>query len=105
MATKTKKAPKGAGKKLSAKEKVQPPIPGAEQTDKVPAIHNAALNYADSRDAQVEATKERDKAADKLMEAMKTEGLSFYEHGNVTCKLVDTEKVKVKVKADVPPAE
>lgn len=105
MATKTKKAPKGAGKKLSAKEKVQPPIPGAEQSDKIPAVHDAALEYADARDGHTEAGKLKEKTADRLAEAMHKAGISFYEHGNVTCKLVEDEKVKVKVKADKPPLE
>ena len=75
----------------------------AAQADIIPAIHDAALEYADARDRHVEATKAKAQAAEDLADAMRKAKKTFYEHGNVTAKLKDTQKVLVKVKSE--PAE
>jgi hypothetical protein len=76
-----KSKPKKKSTRVPAKDKVQPPIPGAEQSDKNPRIHNAAIQYAEYRDARMEAGKEEKKA-----------------------DLNRDSSVKVKIKSDVPDA-
>ncbi len=102
MSTKKKTAPKKKSTRVPAKDKVQPPIPGAEQSDKNPRIHNAAIQYAEYRDARMEQGREEKKAEQNLIEVMIEEGVEHYEHGNVRADLNRDSVVKVKIKSEVP---
>ncbi len=87
-----------AKKKLTAVEKVQPPIPGAEQDDKVPEIHKAALDYKQRQQEFSDAGSELSAAKQKLIDKMHDNGKTTYRYGNVEVDLTTgPDKIKVKV--------
>jgi hypothetical protein len=83
---------------LTAKEMVQPPIPGAEQDDKIPSIHKEALAYKQTqRDFSV-AGGELSEAKIKLIEQMRQHDKTHYQHGNVEVDLqAGKDLLKVKI--------
>ncbi len=87
-----------AKKKLSAEEMEQPPIPGAEQNDKIPAIHLAALKYKDAQNEFSQAGEELEESRLRLVGKMQGENLTHYSHGNVVVDLrPGKDRVKVKI--------
>lgn len=85
-------------KKLSAAEKEQPPIPGAEQDDKIPEIHNAALAYKQRQQDFSDAGEELESSRLKLVEKMHAHDKTIYRHGNVEVDVkAGKDKVKVKI--------
>ena len=89
-----KKALKGA---KIARQKA---LPGMEDR-KIERLENAALKYAEVRDARMELSKEEVKYKTKVAEIMHAEGKKEYKHGNVSIVLIpEGEKVKVRVKAE-----
>lgn len=80
------------------KRKTQEHLPQMEP-DKIPAIHNAAVNYQEARANHVKATKLKNAAAEKLIEAMQKHGKTIYVYGDVSAEIDDTVKVKVKIKS------
>ena len=87
-----------AKNRLSAEEMEQPPIPGAEQNDKIPAIHNAALQYKQAQGDFSEAGEELEKCKMKLVDKMQAEHLTHYANGNVEVDLrPGKDRVKVKI--------
>ena len=68
----------------------------------IPAIDQAAEEYADIRDSRMELTKEEVELQEKLKELMEKHKLTSYEYdGNLVTISADT-KVKVKKKKQVP---
>lgn len=75
----------------------QADLPG--MTDrKLKDIHEAALVYADARDARVAASAPEVDAKQKLLELMKQHKIEHYKFDGVECDLIhEKENVKVKV--------
>jgi hypothetical protein len=83
---------------LTAKEKEQPPIPGAEQDDKIQAIHTAAVAYKQTQQEFSEAGGELSEAKIRLIEIMKQHDKTHYQHGNVEVDLrAGKDRIKVKI--------
>jgi hypothetical protein len=82
-----------AKKKSAPKQETFPEMDDPE----IRAIEEAAEEYADGRDARMEATKVEVERKDKIIEAMQKAGKTQYRHGKVRVKLIP-EKIKVKVK-------
>jgi hypothetical protein len=75
---------------------------------KLKDIHDAALEYAEARDARITATTPEVETKQRLLDLMKKHKLEHYKFDNVTIDLVhEKEGVKVRVTAaeiekDVP---
>lgn len=94
----------------------QTEIPDAGKLRKIPALHKAAIHYAEVRDTRMEWTDKEVEAMEplaKLMEQHKSKlpkdgkGRHFYKVAGVTATLVPPEgksKVKVRVSQDDPEA-
>jgi len=77
----------------------QEALPGMEDR-KLKDIHEAALNYADLRDARIEASGPEVDAKATLLQLMKKHQLEHYKFNGVEVDLVhEKENVKVKVHA------
>lgn len=63
---------------------------------RIDRIHRAAKRYAVERDARIAANVKEKDAHAFLLNAMKEEGLSSYEYGDLSVFVDSTEKVKVK---------
>lgn len=72
-------------------------LPGAEQMDKIPAIHKAATEYAKLRDHRMAILKQEVEAKSKVKLLMDNKGIKVYEHGDVHVNIENTEKIKVKI--------
>ena len=93
-----KPAKKSAKKKLPAKDKVQPPLPGAEQDDKIPEIHTAALTYKQCQQDFSQAGEDLEESRIRLVDRMKEHKKVHYQHGNVEVDLrTGKDRVKVKI--------
>ncbi len=97
MATKEKEKPP---KKERPPKGGQQHLPGAEQMDKIPAVHKAAQEYVKLRDHRMAILKQEIDAKGKLKLQMDNKGLKFYEHGDVTVNIEAKEKIKVKIGTD-----
>lgn len=75
-------------------------LPGAEQMDKIPAIHKAATEYAKLRDHRMALLKQEIDAKSKVKLLMDNKGIKVYEHGDVHVNIENTEKIKVKIGTD-----
>jgi len=101
-------AKKKAAKKKPAANKHSKPrriprqevIPGIGD-QKIAAIENAALDYAEIRDERQELTAKEVKLKERLMDLMHNKGLKEYKRGGISVKLVpEGENVKVRVRAE-----
>jgi hypothetical protein len=84
--------------KPKPRKKRQEHLPTMEP-EKIPAIHNAAIAYEEARSTHVAATKQRNAAAEKLIEAMQKAGKTVYIYGDISAEIDDTIKVRVKIKS------
>ena len=84
-----------AVKETVAKAK-HPHLPGMEPK-KEPAVHKAALEYAEAHDARMNAGKVEVELRAVLIEKMHGASLSVYRFGDVKVTLESKDKVKVKV--------
>lgn len=81
----------------------QDPLPGMEQQDKIPSIHNLARRTKKASLVASRAKTECDGLKTKLIEEMKEFGLTHYHHGDISVH-VDT-KSKLKIEVDNEDAE
>lgn len=64
-------------------------------SEKIPAVHRAALRYAKRRDERIAYGVEEKSAAEKLSVAMKEAGIEEYHHGPV--HVTHSEKFQVRI--------
>ena len=69
------------------------------EPEKIPTIHNAAMNYADAREEHKEATLRKNGAEEKLITAMQAAGKTVYVYGDITVKLKSSNSVGVRIKS------
>jgi hypothetical protein len=95
MATK-KKAKKTAVKKGPRQKE----LPGMEDR-KIRVLDDAALTYAEVRDARMDLTKQEAEAKARVADLMHANKKTHYKHGNILIDLVpEGESVKVKIKPE-----
>lgn len=101
MSSKAKKAKKSSPKKAAPKRNRIPRqeiIPGVGD-EKIAAIENAALDYAEIRDQRQELNKQEVDLKTKLIELMHKKEITEYKRNGISVKLVvEEESVKVRVK-------
>ena len=98
----TKKKAKKQSKKSDRKPRIprQQPLPGVGD-EKIAAIENAALDYAEIRDERQALTKREVETKQKLIELMHKKELKEYKRNGISVKLVvEEESVKVRVKSE-----
>src|ERR1700677_1088771 len=75
-------------------------LPGMED-NKVEALEEIALDYADMRDERMKLGKREVEFKNQLLTLMKAQKREHYHRGSITIDIVhEEENVKVKVKAD-----
>ena len=78
----------------------QEQLPGVENAA-IKEIEDAALDYAEGRDARMEATKKEVDLKKRIIDAMHAAKKTEYKRGDIEVKLtVEKEKVKVRVKKE-----
>lgn len=78
----------------------QEQLPGVENAA-IKAIEDAAMDYAEGRDARMEATKKEVELKQRIIDAMHSAKKTEYKRGDIEVKLtVEKEKVRVRVKKD-----
>lgn len=102
---KKKAAPKKKSKASAKKTRIprQTPLPGIGD-EKIAAIENAALDYAEIRDERQLLTKREVETKGKLIDLMHAKKLTEYKRNGISVKLVveeETVKVRVKSKDDL----
>lgn len=93
MATKTKKPKAKARVKKRARAGY---LPGMEPEEHK-KVHQAALEYADVRDARMSLAKKEVDAQAKLAAEMGEAGITAYHFGDVTAEIVSKTMVRVKI--------
>jgi hypothetical protein len=97
---KKKEQPKTKAKKIPR----QMPLPGTED-NKIAAIENLALDYAELRDERVALSAREVDLKQKLIDKMHALGKQEYRRNGVSVKLtVEKEGVKVRVKEEEAPS-
>jgi hypothetical protein len=78
----------------------QTPLPGIGD-EKIAAIENAALDYAEIRDQRQALTSQEVELKGKLLDLMHAKKLTEYKRNGISVKLVaEQETVKVRVKSE-----
>jgi hypothetical protein len=97
---KAKKSKPAAKKEVKRKIPRQTSIPGIGD-EKIAAIENAALDYAEIRDQRQELTKQEVDLKKKLLDLMHAKKLTEYKRNGISVKVVlEQENVKVRVKSE-----
>lgn len=99
-------AKKAAAKKSTPKRKIprQTPLPGIGD-EKINAIENAALDYAEIRDQRQALTQQEVDLKEQLLDLMHAKKLTEYKRNGISVKVVleqDNVKVRVKSEDDLP---
>jgi len=98
MSSKKKSKPKP--KAVKRRIPRQDALPGIGD-EKITAIENAALDYAELRDQRQELTKQEVELKGKLIDLMHAKKLTEYKRNGISVKLVvEEESVKVRVKEE-----
>lgn len=88
--------------RLTAEEKLQPPLPGAEGMRKIPAVHKAGLAMLDAC-AETKAQKAREDAAREEVRAqMEKAGITDYEYAGLEIHIDLKRTPKVKLAKRTP---
>jgi len=98
---KKKDSPKPVAKKTIPR---QTSLPGMGD-NKIQAIENAAMDYAEIRDQRQELTTQEIDLKKRLLDLMHKEGKTEYKRDGISVKIVveeETVKVRVKEESDLP---
>lgn len=104
--TKKKAAAKKPAKKPTAKKTVTKKLPRQSQLpgigdEKIAAIENAALDYAEIRDQRQELTTQEVDLKKKLLDLMHAKKLTEYKRNGISVTIkMEEETVKVRVRAE-----
>jgi hypothetical protein len=100
MTKKKNKASKKSTPKTKRRIPRQDVLPGVGD-EKIAAIENAALDYAEIRDQRQELTKQEVDLKGKLLDLMHSKKITEYKRNGISVKVVtEEETVKVRVKEE-----